>query len=63
MTMMMMTKAMMMLMIKMLNTDAPTLFETQIHAKSVNRNEYNGGAHMAFMCFVRISEQTATFAL
>lgn len=37
-----MTKAMMMLMIKMLNTDAPTLFETQIHAKSVNRKEYNG---------------------
>jgi hypothetical protein len=29
----------------------------------VQHTEYMHGAHTAFMCFVRISEQTATFAL
>jgi hypothetical protein len=37
---------------------AVTLHTTRFNIKKILR-----GAHIAFMCFVRISEQTATFAL
>jgi hypothetical protein len=37
---------------------AVTLHTTRFKIKKILR-----GAHIAFMCFVRISEQTATFAL
>jgi hypothetical protein len=35
-----------------------TLHTTKFNTKKILR-----GAHIAYMCFVRISEQTATFAL